>query len=84
KEKRKPSKRLEDALAGTPENPPKAPEPEPNEQVELETTLTFSERERLQKADFESMSAEEFALARRLAERLPLPIPPLATRRFEA
>lgn len=84
KEQEKRARRLEDALAGTPEAQPKAPEPGPDEEIDLETTLTFSERERLQKADFETMSAEEFALAKKMAERLPLPIPPLVTRRFEA
>ncbi|MBL8386445.1 MAG: VWA domain-containing protein [Burkholderiales bacterium] len=48
-----------------------------------DAALSFSARERLQSADFESMTAAEFALARKLAERLPLPIPPLATRRWE-
>jgi uncharacterized protein with von Willebrand factor type A (vWA) domain len=41
----------------------------------------LSERERLQHADFESMSASEFARARRLAESVPLPVRPLRTRR---
>jgi uncharacterized protein with von Willebrand factor type A (vWA) domain len=77
--------RLQDALAGTqpkPDLPPPAPPGE--DDIDIDTTLTFSDSERLQRADFETMSAEEFALAKKLAERLPLPIPPLVSRRFES
>ncbi len=47
-------------------------------------SLGFSERERLRRADFESMSTAEFALAKKLAEELPLPIQPVRRRRHEA
>lgn len=77
--------RLADALA-----PPRAPTP-PNpanntadETLSFDTTFTFSERERLQQADFESMTAAEFALAKKLAEELPLPVSPVRRRRHEA
>ena len=84
KEREKRQQRLQDALAASGPPPlPKKDEPQGEDKVELETTLTFSERERLQQADFETMSAAEFALAKKLAEKLPLPIPPLVTRRFE-
>ena len=84
KEREKRQQRVQDALAGTPAAPPpKSDQPPQDDEIELDTSLTFSESERLQAADFESMSAEEFALARKLAEKLPLPIPPLTTRRFE-
>lgn len=84
KEREKRQQRLEEALsAKTPPPEPKTDQPQAEDKVDLETTLTFSERERLQKADFETMSAAEFALAKKLAEKLPLPIPPLVTRRFE-
>ena len=83
-EREKRSQRLQDALAGTPTPPQKLPASPPGEdQVELEATLTFSERERLQRADFESMNADEYALAKKIAESLPLPVPPVLTRRFE-
>ena len=76
--------RLADALS-----PPRAPEPQrpdpgPDEQVDLEMTFTTSERERLQQADFESMTVDEFELARRIAEELPLPFAPVRRRRREA
>jgi len=75
--------RLAEALAA-----PQAPKP-PNpvnesgqDEVQFETTFSFSERERLQRADFESMTAAEFALAKALAERMPLPVSPVTRRRF--
>ena len=78
------SNRLAEALAA-----PQAPKP-PNpanqsaeEEVQFETTFSFSDRERLQRADFESMTAAEFALAKVLAERIPLPVSPVIRRRSE-
>ncbi|HWH83591.1 MAG TPA: VWA domain-containing protein [Burkholderiaceae bacterium] len=74
--------RLADALAA-----PKAPPP-PNaanqtaqEELTFDTTFTFSDRERLQQADFESMTAAEFETAKRLAEQLPLPVERVRRRR---
>jgi len=76
--------RLAEALA-----PPRAPAP-PNpanetakEEIQFDTTFTFSERERLQQADFETMTAAEFEVAKKLAERLPLPVDPVRRRRHE-
>jgi uncharacterized protein len=69
---------------------PKAPQP-PNpanqsakEEVQFDTHFTFSDRERLQKADFESMTTAEYELAKKLAEELPLPVDPVRRRRHEA
>ncbi len=59
---------------------PRETEDEPRE-VDLEATFTFSDRERLQRADFEAMSSAEFALARRLAEEVPLPVDRVVRRR---
>jgi uncharacterized protein with von Willebrand factor type A (vWA) domain len=80
----KPSKRprrLDEAL--TPPGAAATPRAEDSELDEqrIDALMSFSERERLQRADFEGMSAEEFALARRLAETVPLPVRPLLTRR---
>ena len=79
------SNRLAEALAA-----PRAPDP-PNpanntadEELSFDTTFTFSERERLQQADFESMTSAEFELAKKIAEQLPLPIVPVIRRRHEA
>ena len=54
------------------------------EEIEFETQFNFSERERLQHADFETMTTAEFELAKRLAERAPLPVLPVRRRRHEA
>ena len=74
--------RLGEALAPPPAadsaRPPVAPD---RDEIEFEAALTFSDRERLQQADFASMSIEEFALARKLAEEVPLPFAPVRRRR---
>ena len=79
------SNRLAEALA-----PPKKPElPNPannsaNEEIQFDTRFTFSDREKLRQADFETMSTAEFELAKKLAEQVPLPVLPVRRRRFEA
>jgi hypothetical protein len=79
------SNRLAEALA-TPRVEAKGRQsgPEKDNEVEIETTFTFSDRERLQGTDFESMTAAEFELAKRIAEELPLPFAPVRRRRHEA
>jgi uncharacterized protein with von Willebrand factor type A (vWA) domain len=47
-----------------------------------DAAMSYSERELLQHADFESMSNAELAQAKRLIARLQLPIPEIRTRRF--
>lgn len=54
------------------------------EEVEIDATLTFSDRELLQSKDFESMSADELAQAKLAISRLRLPIADVPTRRFRA
>lgn len=70
-------------------SPPRAPEP-PNpannsahEELQFDTSFTFSDRERFQHADFETMTTTEFELAKKLAEELPLPVDPVHRRRHE-
>jgi uncharacterized protein with von Willebrand factor type A (vWA) domain len=55
---------------------------EAEEEIELDAAMTWSDEERLRKKDFEKMSNEEIALARRAIGRLRLPILELPTRRF--
>jgi uncharacterized protein with von Willebrand factor type A (vWA) domain len=50
--------------------------------IEIDAILTYSAREMLQEKDFEQMTAEELATARREIERLRLPIMRVRTRRF--
>ena len=52
------------------------------EELELDAVLTWSARELLQGKDFEQMTADELAAARREIGRLRLPIMQVATRRF--
>jgi uncharacterized protein with von Willebrand factor type A (vWA) domain len=78
----KENRRLGDALfPSSRDAPAKAPPPA---EIELEATLTASAQERLQKADFETMSNDEFREALGLLTRLKPAFPPLPTRRREA
>jgi len=79
------SNRLAEALAAPRKpDPPNPANDTADEELSFDTTFTFSERERLQQADFESMTSAEFELAKRIAEHLPLPIVPVIRRRHEA
>jgi uncharacterized protein with von Willebrand factor type A (vWA) domain len=76
--------RLAEALAAPREAPPPNRAPETaKEEIQFEAAFTHSERERLQRADFESMTVAEFELAKTLAERVPLPVKPVLRRRHE-
>jgi uncharacterized protein with von Willebrand factor type A (vWA) domain len=76
------SRRVAEALS--PERRPGQGEGEEEEQVELDAVLTYSAREQLQGKDFEQMSADELAQARRELSRLRLPIMDVPTRRHAA
>ncbi len=58
--------------------PQDAPE---GEEIEIDATMTLSAEERLKTLDFEQMSTDEIAKAKRMLARLTLPIKPLKTRR---
>ncbi|MGH1477258.1 MAG: vWA domain-containing protein [Geminicoccales bacterium] len=78
------NRRLSEALGpqkqpGQGEMPEDSEEPPP---IELDATLTFSEREILQSKDFEDMSADEIERAKRLIRDMRLPIMMVPTRRF--
>ncbi|WP_300516421.1 VWA domain-containing protein [Aliiroseovarius sp.] len=77
-------KRAAEALLdGLDRDAPDLPEGEGTE-IEVDATLTMSREERLRKLDFEQMSAEEMAEAKRLLARLRLPVKPLMSRRTMA
>ncbi|MGB7542216.1 MAG: VWA domain-containing protein [Burkholderiales bacterium] len=76
-----PSNRIADALYPKPEKPKAESEPQ---EVQLDAALTFSAREVLQHADFETMTNEELAQAKKMIAKLRLPIPEIRTRRFYA
>lgn len=68
-----------DRQPGRGEAPDDAEEPP---ELEVDASLTFSEREKLQHKDFEQMSAEEMARARAAIARFRLPVRDVPTRRF--
>ena len=73
----------EGLTAGVDNEPPPAPEREPDE-IEIDATLTFSDAETLNSRDFEQMSSDEIAEAKRAIAKLALPVTPLKARRTEA
>lgn len=72
------ARRVADALRGA---SPEAEGPEKTE-IEIDASFTVSAAERLQNKDFESMSAEEVADAKRLIARMALPVAEATTRRY--
>jgi uncharacterized protein with von Willebrand factor type A (vWA) domain len=62
---------------------PNAPLPPPPEKIDVDATLTWNERELLRKADFETMTADEWRAAQALLRKLALLFEPIATRRSE-
>ena len=74
------SRRVADALAAA---PPQAPEGKPDEELEVDASMTFSTSEVLKTIDFDSMSADEEAAAKRAMARLTLPLQDLPTRRLQ-
>ena len=57
--------------------------PSGTQEIKFDAALTFSADERLRRADFETMSAAEWAEAKAVIARLRLPIAPIRTRRTE-
>lgn len=72
------AQRLVDALSGRRHEERSAGE----RLTELKARFGYSSREVLQRMDFESMSAEELAEAKRMIAELRLPLPMVRTRRF--
>jgi uncharacterized protein with von Willebrand factor type A (vWA) domain len=77
------SRRLADALAERPGRGTADDEP-PEPEVIADAALTYSDRELLQKMDFEQMSADEMRAAKAAMARLRLPLLEVPTRRFRA
>ncbi len=76
--------RLEAALRGksAAQRPPAAPDAQ--DEHDIDAMLTWSDSERLQHRDFDSMTTEEFRTACRLVQQMPLPIDPVRTRRWRS
>jgi len=56
--------------------------PTGTQEIQFDAALTFSPEERLRRADFDTMTTEEWAEAKKLVARLCLPMAEIATRRF--
>jgi hypothetical protein len=76
------NRRLASALFPNP--PPRRADEAPEDTRELDTGLSWNQRERLQKVDFETMTADEWRQAQRLLAQLKLVFEPLPTRRMRA
>jgi uncharacterized protein len=81
RDERAASSRVAEALYPKPKKPPETPA-EPPQETQLDASLSFSSREVLQHADFETMTAEEIAQAKKMLANLRLPIPEIRTRRL--
>ncbi|MEP2717001.1 VWA domain-containing protein [Pseudophaeobacter sp.] len=62
---------------------PEAPNDEGTE-IEVDATLTISSEERLRSLDFEQMSTDEVARAKRILAQINLPVKPMQSRRLMA
>jgi len=71
--------RVAEALA--PVRAASAPAERADDTVEFDAAMTASARERLRTADFNQLSASEYLLVQRLAQRVPLPLPRYKARR---
>ncbi len=78
-EKRAAEALLDGAMRDIPEDGPQGPEEET--EIEIDASLTMSAEERLRSLDFEQMSTDEVAQARRMLSRLTLPVKPIPSRR---
>ncbi len=76
------NRRLADALF--PQQPDAARREAPREQIEVDAAMTWNERELLRKADFETMTAEEWRAAQRLLREMAPLFAPLPSRRLRA
>jgi uncharacterized protein with von Willebrand factor type A (vWA) domain len=64
-----------------PEEDPQETGEEEGTEIEVDASMTMSAEERLRTLDFEQMSVEEIARAKRMLAQLQLPVKPIASRR---
>ncbi len=81
RDEREASSRVSEAMRPKTKKPQETPV-EPPQETQLDASLSFSAREVLQHADFETMTPEEIAQAKKMLANLRLPIPEIRTRRF--
>jgi uncharacterized protein len=75
------NRRLGEAMFPHQPNAP-APPPPP-EEIQVDATLTWNDRELLRKADFETMTADEWRAAQSLLHKIALLFEPILTRRSQ-
>ena len=78
------SRRLAESLAAEAQGREEAEEEPPEPEFIADAAMTYSDREILQKMDFEEMSGDEMRAAKAVMARMRLPIMMLPTRRFRA
>ena len=81
RDEREASSRVAEAMQPRRKKPQETPA-EPPQETQLDASLSFSAREVLQHADFETMTPDEIAQAKKMLANLRLPIPEIRTRRF--
>ncbi|MFA3915872.1 vWA domain-containing protein [Ruegeria hyattellae] len=78
-------KRAAEALLdGAERDLPEFEDQEEGTEIEVDASMTMSSEERLRSLDFEQMSTEEVARAKRMLARLELPVKPIPSRRGQA
>ncbi|WP_425070937.1 vWA domain-containing protein [Sagittula sp. S175] len=79
-------KRAAQALLGDemPDIPEQEEEQEDGTQIEVDASFTISTEEKLKTLDFEQMSLDEIAQAKKMLSRLTLPVKPIESRRSQA
>jgi uncharacterized protein with von Willebrand factor type A (vWA) domain len=78
--KRRP--RVNEALAPQRAFAPAQPPRKDDERIDFDAAMTASDLQRLQQADFSTLSASEYRLVERLARDIALPLPQLPSRRL--
>ena len=80
------NRRLGEALfPHQPVRPPNRPPDEPQQdQIQVDAQLTWSDRELLNQADFDTMTADEWRATQRLLQQMRWLFPPLPSRRHQA
>jgi uncharacterized protein len=81
-DKEKLNRRVAEALHGNRPPPPRAERLQQENEETVDAVMTFSDREILQGKDFEQMSADEYAAAKKALADLRLPIAEVPVRRF--
>ncbi len=75
--------RVQEALS-VPRPRPADPQAGRESELKFDAAMTASDQQRLRHADFAGLSASEFRLVEQLVRQIPLPLPPVASRRLRS